>query len=123
MTLVTDRPSGVANPAEVAAKEGRLLAFLRDHPNSSVNEIAAAMGDEKRSTIISRLCRMSDRGDLVKFGGGLWRIAGAEEENEPEPDMATPSPEPEPDDPTKWVKPIGRYIRISTSEFACRRYG
>jgi hypothetical protein len=123
MTLVADRPTGAANPAEVARKEGALVTFLRDHPNSTVNEIAAALSGETRGAIVSRLCRMSDRGVLAKSGGGLWRIAGAEEEGEPVELEPAPEPAPEPDDPTKWVKPIGRFVRRDTGDFSCRRYG
>ena len=69
---------------------------------------------------LARLYRMSDRGDLVKSGRGLWRIAGVEDE---EDEPVEPEPEPEPEDPARWVKPIGRFVRRDTSEFACRRYG
>jgi MarR family len=124
MTLATPDPEpprrapvGVIDPIGVARREAALLAVLRARPGAALGEIAEAAG-HTRSAAGERLRRLMRRGEVVKVAG-RWRLAG-EEPDEPDEPAA---PELEPEDAGRWVRPIGRYLRIVTSEFACARYG
>jgi hypothetical protein len=84
--------------------------------------LAEAAG-HTRSATADRLKRLAARGEVVRIAG-RWRLAGKEPD---EPDEAVmPNPralDPKPEDPSRWVRPIGRYLRAVASEFACARYG
>ena len=110
-------PIGVIDPLAVARREAALIEALRARPGAALGEIAQAAG-HTRSATADRLRRLAARGAVIKVAG-RWRLAG-EEPDEPD-EAATPKPEPE--DPSRWVRPISRYLRAVTSEFACARYG
>ena len=110
-------PIGVVDPLGVARRELALIEVLRARPGAALGVIAHAAG-HTRSATADRLRRLAARGEVVKIADG-WRIAGEEPD---EPDEAA-MPKPEPEDPSRWVRPIGRYLRAVTSEFACVRYG
>jgi DNA-binding Lrp family transcriptional regulator len=121
-------PIGVVDPLGVARRELALIEVLRARPGAALVEIAEAAG-HTRSATADRLRRLAARGAVVKVAA-RWRLAG-EEPDEPDAiggaDLSVPSnaaaPEPEPEDPSRWVRPISRYLRAVTSEFACARYG
>jgi hypothetical protein len=119
MTLATllRAPRGVVDPIGVARRELALIEALRARPGAALGEIAKA-AEHTRSANADRLRRLAARGAVVKVAG-RWRLAGEEPD---EPDEAA-LPKLEPADPSRWVRPIGRYLRIVTSEFACARYG
>jgi transcriptional antiterminator RfaH len=119
MTLATllRAPRGVVDPIGVARRELALIEALRARPGAALGEIAKA-AEHTRSATADRLRRLAARGAVVKVAG-RWRLAGEEPD---EPDEAA-LPKLEPADPSRWVRPIGRYLRIVTSEFACARYG
>ena len=110
-------PRGVVDPIGVARREAALIEVLRARPGASLGEIAGAAG-HKRSATADRLKRLAARGEVVKIDG-RWRLAGEEPDEPDEPAMT----EAEPEDLSRWVLPIGRYLRSVTSEFACARYG
>jgi hypothetical protein len=69
---------GVIDPAGVERKERALLAVIGARPAVTTAEIIAALEPEKRSAVIARLMRMSDRGAVTRISGGLWSIPRAE---------------------------------------------
>ena len=120
MTLATlpRAPPGVIDPLGVARREAALVEALRARPGAALGEIAEAAG-HTRSATADRLRRLAARGAVVKLAG-RWRLAG----EEPVPTDSPVEPvalEAEPEDPSRWVRPIGRYLRGVTSEFACAR--
>ncbi len=110
-------PTGVVDPIGVARREAALIEVLRACPGTALGVIAEAAG-HTRSATADRLRRLAARGAVVKVDG-RWRLAG---EEPGEPDEAV-MPEPEPEDPSRWVRSISSYLRVTTSEFACARYG
>jgi hypothetical protein len=114
-------PRGVIDPVGVARREVALIEALRTRPGAALGALAEAAG-HTRSATADRLRRLAVRGAVVRIDG-RWRLAG----EEPEPDeAATQNPralDPGAEDPSRWVRPIGRYLRAVTSEFACARYG
>jgi hypothetical protein len=123
MTAPTGKPIGVANPALVARKENALTATLRDHPGLTVPQLADQVG-ERRTATADRLRRLLLRGE-VERDGRLWRLAqqGPEDDEPPIVEYVV-EPKPEPDDPSRWVRPISRYLRAPTDEaFFVARYG
>ena len=121
MTLaaVARAPPGVIDPIAVARREAALLQVVRAHPDATLPEIAE-VAEGSRGAVIDRLKRLAARGAVVRVAG-RWRLAGEEPDSPVEP--AALEPEPEPEDLSRWVRPIGRYLRAVTSEFACARYG
>ena len=115
-------PPGVVDPIAVARREAALIEALRARPGAALGAIANAAG-HTRSATADRLRRLAARGAVVKVAG-RWRLAGEEPDEPDEP--AAPEAErlePEPGAQSRWVRPIGRYLRAVTSEFACARYG
>jgi hypothetical protein len=110
-------PIGVIDPIGVAARELALIEALRARPGAALGAIAEAAG-HKRSATADRLRRLAARGAVVKVAG-RWRLAEGEPD---EPDEAA-MPKPEPEDPSRWVRPISRYLRQVTPDFQCARYG
>ena len=110
-------PPGVIDPAGVARREAALIEVLRARPGAALHAIADAAG-HTRSATADRLRRLAARGAVVKVAG-RWRLAGEEVDEPGEAAM----PEPEPEDLSRWLRPISRYLRVVTSEFACTRYG
>ena len=110
-------PIGVIDPVAVARREAALVEALRARPGAALGALAEAAG-HTRSATADRLRRLAARGAVVRVAG-RWRLAGEEPE---EPDEAA-MPKPEPEDLSRWVRPIGLYLRAVTSEFACARYG
>jgi hypothetical protein len=119
MTLATHQPIGIKNPTVVRAKEAELLEVLRQSPEGLRVPQLCVITDELSSAVADRLSRLLRRGEVEKIGW-LWRLP--RDDDEPAEPLA-PEPEPEPEDPSRWVKPITRYVRTVTSEFACRLYG
>jgi hypothetical protein len=111
-------PRGVVDPLAVARRELALIEVLRARPGAALGAIAEAAG-HKRSATADRLRRLAARGAVVKVAG-RWRLAG---EEPGEPDEATPPKSDPPQDPSRWVRPISSYLRVTTSEFASTRYG
>ena len=74
MTLVADRPTGVANPAKVARKESELLAVIAASPGLRRVEICAAV-EEPAAATATRLNRLGDRG-LIERVDHKWFVAG-----------------------------------------------
>jgi hypothetical protein len=122
VTLATHQSIGVKNPLVVRAKEAALLEVLRRSPDGlRAPEIVEATG-ELAGAVADRLYRLP-RGEVERLGR-VWRVprdddsAASADELEP---VRTPVAEVE--DPGRWVKPIGWFVRRDTGEFACRRYG
>jgi hypothetical protein len=126
MTLATispDRARYIANSAEVAAKERRLLEVLREHPGLTVPAIAKLACDNKSATD-DRLLRLFSRGAVEKDVAGRWRITGGgAEEKDDEPKSDPRAPDPGAEDPTRWVKPLSCYERRETTILEGLRYG
>jgi hypothetical protein len=110
-------PIGVTDPLAVARREG---GAHRSPSRTSWSGLgrdsrsgrAQTIGDRRPAATVGR----SRRG---REGCRPMRLAGEEPE---EPDEAT-MPKPEPEDPSRWIRPIPRYLRQVTSDFQCARYG
>jgi hypothetical protein len=120
VTLATGQPTGIRNPTVVRAKESELLAFLREHPGLRIPAICKATG-ELPGAVADRLQRLLRRGAVEKVGYE-WRLPRDDDVDDGglEP---VETPVAEVDDPGRWVKPIGRFVRRDTGEFSCRRFG
>jgi hypothetical protein len=118
-------PIGVIDPLGVARREAALIEALRARPGAALTALADAAG-HTRSATADRLRRLAARGAVEKVAG-RWRLAGEEPAPTGGPGESAAQEverlEPEPEDPSRWVRPIGRYLRAVTSEFACARYG
>lgn len=64
-----------AKPTPAQAAEQRLLAAMRDNPNSSVAALANA-ANASRSATGERLRRLSEAGVVEKDNAGRWRLKG-----------------------------------------------
>jgi hypothetical protein len=120
MTLATHQPVGVKNPAMARAKEAALLEVLRGSPEGLRAPALAVSTGSSTAAVVDRLRRLMLRGEAERVGW-LWRIPRDDDGDDEPAKLALPEPEPE--DPSRWVKPIGRFVRRDTSEFACRRFG
>ena len=111
-------------PPVLAGANERLLEVMRANPGATASALAAALGATKGS-VVSRWRKLALRGRLEKDRLGHWRVAGDGPGPQRAPAQWTAEPEPGCGDRPfpPWVRPIGRFMRISTSEFACSRYG
>jgi hypothetical protein len=108
-------PRGVIDPIGVARREVALLQVVCAHPGATLPEIVK-IAEGSRGAVIDRLKRLAARGAVVKVGG-RWRLVG----EEPEEPAEAALPNPEPEDPSRWVRPIGRYPgRHGCARFARR---
>jgi hypothetical protein len=123
VTLATHQPIGIRNPVLVRAKEAALLEALRRSPDGlRTPEICEATG-EPVGAVADRLYRLLRLGEVERLGR-VWRLPRDEaDDDEPAELEQAKTVVAETEDPTKWVRPIGRFVRRDTSEFACRRYG
>jgi hypothetical protein len=120
VTLATHQPIGIRNPTLVRAKEAALLEALRRSPEGlHTSQVSEAVGEPDRATV-ERLHRLLRRGEVERIDR-VWRLPRDDADDGDE--LGPAAPELEPEDPGRWVKPIGRFVRRDTSEFACRRYG
>ena len=117
--LSPDRARFIVDPINVARKERRLLEALRNHPGATAAVLAEAARDNRAATV-ERLTRLAVRGAVERVAAGRWGLVD-EEPDEPELDPRAPDPGAE--DPSRWVRPIGRYLRVETSPFSCVRFG
>jgi hypothetical protein len=69
-----------------------------------------------KGAIASRWRHLARHGLLAKANSRSWVVAA-------EPVEAGPELERDEGPFPRWILPIGTYVRISTSEFACTRYG
>jgi hypothetical protein len=119
MTLATHLPIGVKNPIMVRAREAQLLETLRGSPEGLRVPALAVSTGSSIAAVSDRLTRLLRRGEVERVGW-LWRIPRDDGDDGPA-ELALPEPEPE--DPGRWVKPIGSFVRRDTSDFSCRRFG
>lgn len=120
MTLATDQPVNIRHPARVRAKEAELLEVLRQSPEGLRSPQIRKMTGELAGAIADRLHRLLRRGEVERVGR-LWRLPQGDDGDDERIELALPEPAPE--DPNRWVKPIGSFVRRDTSEFACRQFG
>jgi hypothetical protein len=118
------QPIGVKNPIMVRAKEAALLEALRRSPEGMRIPAICEVSGEPQGAVADRLNRLRRRGEVEKIGW-LWRLPRDDAEPEDElPEPEPPEPEPEPETGfTSWIRPISLFVRRSTGEFDCRRYG
>jgi hypothetical protein len=104
------------SPAASEAAYAALLGALLANPGASTAALGRILNVGKGS-IVARCARLARRGALAKRADGHWRVAA-------EPRWIK-RPEPERGDRPfpPWVRPVDDYVRISTSEFNCTRYG
>jgi hypothetical protein len=115
-------------PGVSAAINKALLEAMAAHPGASSIVLGRLIG-RSPGAVIGRL-RLGREGALVPCASGRWRlptpgerpIAEAGEELS-EFEIAERSPPVPAFVPGAWVQHIDRYVRASTSMFACRRYG
>jgi hypothetical protein len=117
-------------PPEVsAALTERLLEAMRRHPGASASALAGVLKISKNA-IAGRWSRLGREGVLVKCAAGRWRLPTLGERPSPEVDdeglefeTTERSPSVPAFIPGAWVQHVDRYVRVSTSMFACRRFG
>jgi hypothetical protein len=117
-------------PPEVsAALTERLLEAMRQHPGASASALAGQL-EISKNAIAGRWNRLGREGALIKCAGGRWRLPTPGERPSAEVDDEASefetlerSPPIPAFVPGAWVQHIDRYVRISTSMFACARFG
>jgi hypothetical protein len=122
--LSAERARCIANPSATVEAERLILETIRDHPGSTSRELMRLV-DAKRGSTLDRLQRLRVRGAIEKDGRG-WRLREERpiaEVNEEEPEAETPERTRPAFDPARWVQHIDYFVRVSTSMFACARFG
>jgi hypothetical protein len=92
--------------------EEQLLSAMREHPGASASELCNILGSST-GLVTSRWKRLARRGLIAKARDGHWRIAP--------PEAVASPPEPQRERERRfqpWVKPVGQYLRVETSEAA-----
>jgi hypothetical protein len=113
-TFGSDEPAEQVEPDEQF--DDRLLEAMRLNPGASPKVLALLLACGV-TRIASGFRRLADRGLTTKCGK-RWTLATPAAglvEDEVTLDLD--------DDPGKWVRAIGTYLRIDTSPFAPARYG
>jgi hypothetical protein len=113
---------------EIERRDRAFLEVMRAHPEASASALADVLGCTK-ATVVGRWYRLGRAGALIKCAGGRWRLSGPADKPSAEPDDEASefeaiehAPLP-PYVPGARVQHVDRYVRISTSLFACARFG
>jgi hypothetical protein len=116
-------------PPEVsAALNARLLAAMRSNPGASASALAGQL-EISKNAIAGRWRRLGREALLIKCADGRWRLPTSGDLPSVEPDEEASKFETIERSslpafvPGAWVQHVDRYVRVSTSMFACRRYG
>jgi hypothetical protein len=115
------------SPGISAALNERLLAAMRANPDATTSFLGGVIG-RSPGAIVGRLRRLGRKGALVQCANGRWRLPQPGEQpsaelGEQAPELETAERARPPYDPSRWVQHIDYFVRVSTSMFACARFG